>query len=93
MSAWVKRLGWRVCIANGLANLRRSPRVNGGKTRQETVSGPKGMGEKTSGIEQAEKRTAGSGNGKKGKIVDNKSSNDGERTIGKSGLDNQTKNS
>ena len=37
-------LGWRVCIANGLAKLRRSPRANGGKARQETVNGPKGMG-------------------------------------------------
>ena len=29
--AWVRRLGLRVCIANGIAKLRRSPRVNEGK--------------------------------------------------------------
>ena len=52
VSPCVRRPGWRVCITNELAKLRRSPRVNGGKARQETVSGPNGMGEKTSGIEQ-----------------------------------------
>ena len=52
VSAWVRRLGWRVCIANGLAELRRSPRANGAKVRQETVSGPKGMAGRTSGVDQ-----------------------------------------
>ena len=33
--AWVRRVGWRICIAYGIANLRRSPRVNGGKEKQE----------------------------------------------------------
>ena len=56
VSTWIRRLGWRVRIANGLVNLGRSPRVNGGKARQETVSGPKGTGEKTSGVEQPDKR-------------------------------------
>ena len=46
VSAWVIRLGWRVCRAKGPAKLRRSARVNGDKGRQETVSGPKRMGEK-----------------------------------------------
>ena len=53
-SAWVRRVGWRVCTANGLAKLRRSPRVNGSKVRQETVSGPKGIGGGTSGVEQTD---------------------------------------
>ena len=52
--AWVRRLGRRACIANGLVKLRRSPRVNGSKVRQETVSGPKGIGGGTSGVEQTD---------------------------------------
>ena len=44
VAAWVRRLGWSVGIADGLEKLRRSPRANGGKVRQETVSGPKGIG-------------------------------------------------
>ena len=39
MSTWVRRLGWRLCIAHGIAKLRRSPRVNEGKRRQRTASG------------------------------------------------------
>ena len=42
VSAWVRRVGWRVCIANGIANLRRSPRVNGGKEKQEQVCAGEG---------------------------------------------------
>ena len=61
VSAWVRRLGWRVCTANGLAKLRRSPRVNEGKGRRETASGSKGMGEKRRGAEQADKTRNGSG--------------------------------
>ena len=56
VSAWVRRLGWRVCIANGIAKLRRSPRVNEDKGRQETASGSKGMGEKHGDAEQADKK-------------------------------------
>ena len=52
MPAWVRRLGWRVCIASGVAQLRRSSRVTGGKGRQETTRGPKGMGENSGGVEQ-----------------------------------------
>ena len=37
-------MGWRICIANGIANLRRSPRVNGEKDKQEQVSARKGKG-------------------------------------------------
>ena len=39
VSAWVRRVGWRIYIANGIANLRRSPRVKGGKDKQEQVPG------------------------------------------------------
>ena len=35
MSAWVKRLEWRVCIANGLARLTYSPGGNGGKATRK----------------------------------------------------------
>jgi len=41
VSAWVRRVGWRICIANGIANLRRSLRVNGGNEKQEQVSARK----------------------------------------------------
>ena len=44
MSAWVRRVGWRIGIANGTANLRRSPRVNGGKEKPEQISARKGKG-------------------------------------------------
>ena len=53
LSAWVRRLGWRVCIANGIAELKRTPRVNGDKGRQDIVDGPKDMGE-NSGVEQTQ---------------------------------------
>ena len=69
MSAWVRRLGWRARIANALAKVRRNPSMNGGKARQETVyvRGPKGMRERTSGVEQAEKDKTGNRSGKKAK--------------------------
>ena len=89
VSAWVRRLGWRVCIANGLANLRRSPRVNGGKGRMETVSSPNVMGDKSSGLQQTNKDKAG--NRRKTQTRDNRSSNDGEGTIDKSRVDRDTK--
>ena len=43
--------------------------MNGGKARQETVyvRGPKGMRERTSGVEQAEKDKTGNRSGKKAK--------------------------
>ena len=44
VSAWVRRVGWRVCIANGIANLRRSPWINGGKEKKEQVSARKEKG-------------------------------------------------
>ena len=89
VSAWVRRLGWRVCIANGIANLRRSPRVNGGKGRMETVSSPNVMGDKNSGLQQTNKDKAG--NRRKTQTRDNRSSNDGEGTIDKSRVDRETK--
>ena len=53
MSAWARRLGCRVRVANnGLAKLRRIPRVQRGKWRQKTIRGPEGMGEKTGDVEQ-----------------------------------------
>ena len=89
VSAWVRRLGWRVCIANGLANLRRSPRVNGGKGRMETVSSPNVMGDKSSSLQQTNKDKAG--NRRKTQTRDNRSSNDGEGTTDKSRVDRDTK--
>ena len=44
-----------MCIANVIAKLRRSPRVNEGKGGQETASGSKEMGEKHRGADQADK--------------------------------------
>ena len=60
VSAWVRRLGRRACIANGIAKLRRSPRVSEGKGRQETVSFSRGA-------EQADKTS-----NEKGKKRENK---------------------
>ena len=51
MSAWVRRLGWRVCIAIRIGERRRSPRVDGDK---RIVNGPKDMGENNSGVEQTQ---------------------------------------
>ena len=61
MSAWVRGVGWRICIANGTANLRRSPRVNGGKEKQEQVSARKGKGrgQRTEANRQKAKRGKG----------------------------------
>lgn len=47
VSTWVRRVGWRVYIANGIGNLRRSPRVgwvNGKKEKQEQIRAWKGKG-------------------------------------------------
>ena len=56
VSAWVRRLGLRVCIATGMKKQRRSPRVIDGKGwGQGTASGSKGMGERHRGAEQAGK--------------------------------------
>ena len=59
VSAWVRRLGWRACIADGISKLRRGPRVNEGKGRQETAKGSKGTGEKHRGVGQADKNRNG----------------------------------
>ena len=58
--------------SNGLAKQRRSRRVSRGKGRQETVSGPKGMGEKTSGVEQTDTDKTGNQNGKKAQRRENR---------------------
>lgn len=42
VSVWVRRVGWRGCIANGTASLRHSPRVNGGEEKWEQESASKG---------------------------------------------------
>ena len=42
MSAWVRRLGWRVCIANRIQEVRRSPRLAENKGGQEARKGQKG---------------------------------------------------
>ena len=42
MSAWVRRLGWRVCIANRIQEVRRSPRLAENKGGQEVRKGQKG---------------------------------------------------
>ena len=72
MSVWVRRVGWRICIANGIANLRRSPRVNRGKDRQEQVSARKGKGRgnrsKKDGKKTIDKRRAGNDSGRKLRI-------------------------
>ena len=60
-SVGMRRLGWRVCIAHGIAKLRRSPRVNEGKARQEKASGSKEMGENHSGEEQEDINRNGNG--------------------------------
>ena len=80
VSAWARRVGWRVCIANG-ATLRRSARVDGGKAKQKQVSNWKGKGSVPSGLQQLHKEHTGSrGNiGAKG----NGSNNDGRRTVDK----------
>ena len=85
MSAWVRRLGWRVCIVNRLARPRRSPRVNGGKARQETSSGLKRMG--GGGYWRRANRTQR----RKDKRSENKSGIYGEQTIGKRRLDSKQK--
>ena len=57
VSARGRRLGWRVCITNGIAELIRSTinRVNGNKGRQEMVNDPQDMGE-NSDVEKTDKR-------------------------------------
>lgn len=92
MAAWIRRLGWKACILNGIAKQRRSPRGNGGKGSQEAVSIPKGIGDKHSGVEQTDKDTAGKGNGKKAQRRENRSSYDGEGKIDKHRVGSETKN-
>ena len=74
VSAWVVGLGWRARITSGIAKPRCNPvnGVNGGKGRQETVSGSKGMREKLGGAEQADEVRIG--NGKRAKKSERKCS-------------------
>ena len=53
------------------SKLRRSPRVNKGKGRQEAASGSKGMREKHRGADQADKNNR-NGNGKNGQRRDDR---------------------
>ena len=62
VSAWVRRRGWRVCIANAATNLRRSARVNGGKERQEQVSIRTGKARGPSCPKQLDNHIANGGN-------------------------------
>ena len=57
LSVWARRLGCGVCVANGLAKLRRSPRVGRDKGRQRTVRGSEGMGEKIGDVEQTKTKS------------------------------------
>ena len=66
VSTWVRRVGWRVCIANGVANLRRSLRVNGGNEKQEQVSAKKGNRSEKEGKKTTDKNIAR--NESKGKL-------------------------
>ena len=91
VSAWVRRLGWRVCIANGIAKLRRSPRAHEGKMRQETVRGPKGMGEKHRGAERADKTRDGSEKKAQRRENRNTRSDNGEGTDDRNRVENQPK--
>ena len=61
VSAWVGRVGWRVCIANGTTTLRRTARVNGGEEGQKRVSNEKGKGRGPSGPKQLDKDHTGNG--------------------------------
>ena len=81
MSAWIRGVGWRICIANGTANLRRSPRVNGGKKKQEQVIARKGKGRGHSGPKQTDKGQTGKG--KKNQPRESGSKTDGERKVDK----------
>ena len=47
--------------------------MNGGKAKQETVSGPKGMGEKTSGVEQTDEDKTENEKGKIARGIENRS--------------------
>ena len=76
---------------HGLATLRRGPRVHGDKGRQDAVSGPKGMGQNTSGLEQTDKDKDKARNGNKTQKRENRSSNDREGTIDISRVGSETK--
>ena len=88
VSAWVRGVGWRICIANGTANLRRSPRVNGGKEKQEQVNAQKGKGRGHSGPKQTDKGQTGKG--KENRPRENGSKNDEERTVDKRRVGNDS---
>ena len=92
VSAWVRTLGWRVCIANGIAKLRRNPRLNEGKGREETVSESKEMGDKHRGAGQTDKTRNGNVKNAHRRDDLNTRSDNGEGTTGKTRADSETKN-
>ena len=61
VSEWVRRVGWRISIANRTTTLRRSAQVNGGKEGQKHVSIGKGKGREPSGPKQLDKHRTGNG--------------------------------
>ena len=62
VSVWIRRVGWRVGIANdGIITLRRSARVNGGEEGQKRVCNGKGKGRGPSGPKQLDKDHTGNG--------------------------------
>ena len=79
MSAWARRIGWRVYIANGTTTLRRSARVNGGEEGQKRVSNGKGKGRGPSGTKQLNKDRTG--NGWTIQARESGSKDDGGRTV------------
>ena len=85
VSAWVRRVGWRVCIANGITTLRRSARVNGGGEGQKRVSNGKGKGREPSGPKQLDKDHTG--NGWTIQVRESESKDDGGRTVDQRGVE------
>ena len=85
-SAWVRRVGWRVCTANGITTLRRSARVNGGEEGQKGVSNGKEKGRGPSGPKQLDKDQTG--NGWTTQARGSGSKNDGGRTVDQRGVEN-----
>ena len=83
VSAWDRRVGWRVCTANGMTTLRHTTRVNGGEEGKKQVSNGKGKGRGSGGPRQLDKDQAG--NGWNIQARGSGSKNDGGRAVDKRG--------
>lgn len=93
VSEWVRRAGSRARLAIGTAKPTRSPRVNGGKEKQQRVNTLKGRkvgGEEGIAPCGKQKKTKPK-SGKKEEVRKKSSKNDGERTINKRRVDNESK--